>query len=39
MIRESENRLSLGTNAEGVCPEIMLKQRDRIMMRFNRIVI
>jgi len=39
MIRESGNRFSLGTNAARVCPEIMLKQRDQIMMRFNRIMI
>jgi len=39
MIRKSGNRFSLATNAERVCAEIMLKQRDEIMMRFNRIMI
>jgi hypothetical protein len=29
MIRKSGNRFSLATNAEGVCAEIMLKQRTR----------
>jgi peptide/nickel transport system substrate-binding protein len=29
------NRFSLATNAERVCAEIMLKQRDEIMMRFQ----
>jgi len=29
------NRFSLATNAERVCAEIMLKQRDEIMIRFN----
>jgi hypothetical protein len=33
------NRFSLATNAERVCAEIMLKQRDEIMIRFNRIMI
>jgi hypothetical protein len=32
MIRKSGNRFSLATNAE-----IMLKQRDEIMIRFTRI--
>ncbi len=31
------NRFSLATNAERVCAEIMLKQRDEIMIRFNLI--
>jgi len=39
MIRKSGNRFSLATNAERVCAEIMLKQRDEIMIRFNRIMI
>jgi hypothetical protein len=34
MIRKSGNRFSLATNAKGVCAEIMLNQRDEIMMRF-----
>jgi hypothetical protein len=38
MIRKSGYRFSLGTNA-GVCPEIMLKRKDEIMVRFNRIMI
>jgi hypothetical protein len=38
MIRKSRYRFSLGTNAS-VCPEIMLKQREEIMIRFNRIMI
>jgi hypothetical protein len=37
MIRKSGNRFSLATNAERVCAEIMLKQRDEIMIRFNLI--
>jgi hypothetical protein len=36
MIRKSGNRFSLATNAERVCAEIMLKQRDEIMMRFHQ---
>jgi hypothetical protein len=39
MIRKSGNRFSLATNAERVCAEIMLKQRDEIMIRSNRIMI
>jgi hypothetical protein len=41
MIRKSGNRFSLATNAERVCAEIMLKlkQRDEIMIRFNRLMI
>jgi hypothetical protein len=31
------NRFSLATNAGRVCAEIMLKQRDEIMMRFHLI--
>jgi hypothetical protein len=31
------NRFSLATNAEGICAEIVLKQRDEIMMRFHQI--
>ena len=31
------NRFSLATNAERVCAEIMLKQKDEIMIRFNLI--
>jgi hypothetical protein len=31
------NRFSLATNAESVCAEIMLEQRDEIMIRFNLI--
>jgi hypothetical protein len=38
MIRKSGNRFSLATNAS-VCAEIMLKHRDEITIRFNRIVI
>ncbi|MGY2888679.1 hypothetical protein ACVIHI_005793 [Bradyrhizobium sp. USDA 4524] len=34
MIQKSGNRFSLATNAERVCAEIMLKQRDWIVMRF-----
>jgi hypothetical protein len=37
MIRKSGSRFSLATNAERVCAEIMLKQRDEIMMRFHQI--
>jgi hypothetical protein len=37
MIRKSGNRFSLATNAKRVCAEIMLKQRDEIMMRFHLI--
>jgi len=37
MIRKSAKRFSLATNAEGVCAEIMLKQTDEIMIRFNPI--
>jgi hypothetical protein len=37
MIRKSGNRFSLATNAKRVCAEIMLKQRDEIMMRFHAI--
>ena len=33
MIRKSGNRFSLATNAKLVCAEIMLKQKDEIMMR------
>jgi hypothetical protein len=33
MIRKSGNRFSLATNAGRVCAEIMLKQKDAIMMR------
>jgi hypothetical protein len=36
MIRKSGNQFSLATNAS-VCAEIMLKQRDEIMTRFNPI--
>jgi hypothetical protein len=32
MIRKSGSRFSLETNTEAVCPEIMLKQRDEIMI-------
>jgi hypothetical protein len=39
MIRKSENRFSLATNARGVCAEITLKQGDKVVMRFNRIAI
>jgi len=35
MIRKSGYRSSLATNAKRVCAEIMLKQRDEIMIRFN----
>jgi hypothetical protein len=40
MIGKGESQFSLATNAERVCAEIMLKQRD-VMMRFqqNRIMI
>ena len=31
------NRFSLATNAERVCAEIMLKQRDKIVIRFRLI--
>jgi hypothetical protein len=31
------NRFSLATNAERVCAEIMLKQRNAIMIRFHLI--
>jgi hypothetical protein len=31
------NRFSLATNAERVCAEIMLKQRDEATIRFNLI--
>jgi hypothetical protein len=37
MIRKSGNRFFLATNAERVCAEIMLKQRDEVMIRFTRI--
>jgi hypothetical protein len=37
MIRKSGNRFSLATNAKGVCAEIMLKQKDEIMIRFRLI--
>ncbi len=37
MIRKSANRFFLATNAGRVCAEIMLKQRDEIMIRFNLI--
>jgi hypothetical protein len=33
----SGNRFSLATNAERDCAEIMLKQKDEIMIRFNLI--
>jgi hypothetical protein len=41
MIRKSGHRFSLATNAERVCAEIMLKQKDESMIRFqsNRIMI
>ncbi len=39
MIRKSGKRLSLATNAERVCAQIMLKRGDKIMMRLNRIMI
>src|SRR6266699_1482353 len=35
MIRKSGNRFSLATNAERVCAEIMLKQKDRARWRFE----
>jgi hypothetical protein len=38
MIRKSRYRFSLGTNAS-VCPEIVLKRKDEIMVRFNRVMI
>ena len=34
---ESGNRFSLATNAKRVCAEIMLEQRDEIMMQFHLI--
>jgi len=34
MIRKSVKRFSVATNVERVCAEIMLDQRDEIMMRF-----
>jgi hypothetical protein len=37
MIRKSGNRSSLATNAKCACAEIMLKQKDEIMMRFHLI--
>jgi len=37
MIRKSGNRFSLATNAERVCADIMLKQRDEIMMLLRLI--
>ena len=37
MIRKSGNLFSLATNAERVCADIMLKQMDEIMMRFQLI--
>ncbi len=37
VIRKSGNRFFLATNAGRVCAEIMLKQRDEIMIRFNLI--
>jgi hypothetical protein len=37
MIRKSGNRFFLATNAERVCAETMLKERDENMMRFNLI--
>src|SRR5882724_319024 len=37
VIRKSGNRFSFATNAERVCAEIMLKQRDKIMIRFSPI--
>ena len=37
MIRKSGNLFSLATNAERVCAEIMLKQKTKIMIRFNLI--
>jgi hypothetical protein len=39
MIRKSGNRFSLATNAERVCAEIMLKQREEIMILSNWIKI
>ncbi len=32
MIRKSGHRISIAANAERVCAEIMLKQRDEIMI-------
>jgi hypothetical protein len=37
MIRKSGNRFSLAASTGRVCAEIMLKQRDDIMMRFHLI--
>jgi hypothetical protein len=37
MIRKSGNRFSLATNADRVCAEIVLKQKDEIVIRFNLI--
>jgi hypothetical protein len=37
MIRKRGNRFSLAKNAKRVCAEIMLEQRDEIMMRFHSI--
>jgi hypothetical protein len=37
MIRKSGYWFSLATNLERVCAEIMLKQKDEIMIRFNPI--
>src|SRR4029079_10668622 len=36
MIRKRGNRFSLAANAERVCEEIMLKQRDEIVMCFRK---
>jgi hypothetical protein len=39
MIRKSGYRFSVATNAERVCAEIMLKQKDESMIRFHRIML
>jgi hypothetical protein len=36
-LAQSGNRFSLATRAKGACAEIMLKQGDQIMIRFNLI--
>jgi hypothetical protein len=38
MIRKIGNRFSAG-QTRSLCPQIMLKQRDEIAMRFNRTAI
>jgi hypothetical protein len=39
MIRESGNRLSRATNAEGVCAEITLQQQNWSAMALHAVVV